>query len=332
VTNKLVAIVLGAAAAWLVTSNRARRCGDGDLQTYFLELDKDIRLGRFEENAFLRDKRDLLVRELRDALPRELTWQPFGQGSYAIGTGIRPYNKDYDIDIGIAFDGIDLGKTDPVVLKQTVCTALSRGNRRVQIRRPCVTVNYLRDGVVDYHVDLAIYAKRPRDGALCLAMGRQHSSDELRLWSEQDPQGLVETIKGRFSGEGAKQFRRCVRYLKAWRNVQFKQGGAPSSIALTSAALHWFEPVYFDIFGGNPDDARALAKLVDSVQNQLTMNPRIELPVIPRNNLLEHMTSKQINGFLGKLAELHSTLQEAIALPSGELANAHDWLDGAFRL
>ncbi|HJW56933.1 MAG TPA: hypothetical protein VJ577_16830 [Burkholderiaceae bacterium] len=44
------------------------------------------------------------------------------------------------------------------------------------------------------------------------------------------------------------------------------------------------------------------------------------------------MTSKQIDGFLGKLAELYSTLQEAIALPSSELANAHDWLDGAFKL
>lgn len=165
-TNKLVAIALGAVATWLVTSNRARRCGDGDLQAYFFELDKDIRLGRFEENASLRDKRDLLVRELRGALPRELTWQPFSQGSYAIGTGIRPHNKDYDIDVGIVFDGIDLIKTDPVVLKETVCTALRRGNRRVQIRRPCVTIYYLRDGVVDYHVDLAIYARRPLDSVL----------------------------------------------------------------------------------------------------------------------------------------------------------------------
>jgi len=330
-TNKLVGLALGAVVAWLIAGNRDRRCGDGDLQTYFLGLDKDIRLGRFEENASLRDKRDLLISELHDTLPREYTWQWFPQGSYAIDTGIRPLDKDYDIDIGVVFDGNIHLKTDPVALKEVVCAALSRGNRRVQIRRPCVTVYYLHDGVVDYHVDLAIYAKRLNEDALYLAMGRQHSSKELRVWSEQDPQGLVEAIKGRFSSEGAKQFRRCVRYLKTWRNTQFKQGGAPTSIALTSAAYHWFDPVYFDTWVSKPDDARALAKLVDRIQRKLISNPRIELPVSPRNDLLERMTSKQISSFLAKLAELHAVLQDVIALPSDEQASAYDQLDRAFR-
>lgn len=104
----------------------------------------------------------------------------------------------------------------------------------------------------------------------------------------------------------------------------------PTSIALTSAALRWFEPVYFDFWEDRPNDARALAKLVLTIHEKLVLKPRIELPVTPCCNLLERMTTKQLKTFLFKLQELHSTMESAIGLPSDQLPQAHLLIDGAF--
>lgn len=64
-----------------------------DLQKQFLVFHDTIKLGTYEENSTLRDKRDLLVDELKDRLKdKEEDEYPqfvkkFDQGSYALGTG-----------------------------------------------------------------------------------------------------------------------------------------------------------------------------------------------------------------------------------------------------
>ena len=60
--------------------------------------------------------------------------------------------------------------------------------------------------------------------------------------------------------EDLAQYRRCIRYIKRWRDVQFRNGGAPLSIALTIAAKHWFNP-RFEI-SGKPTDLLALLALI----------------------------------------------------------------------
>ena len=82
------------------------------LQSEFHTFHSNIKLGAYDENKTLRDKRDLLINELTEALKDEkipgtdkpLTFKKFDQGSYAMNTGIKPKEDDYDIDVGIIFD------------------------------------------------------------------------------------------------------------------------------------------------------------------------------------------------------------------------------------
>ncbi|HYD62189.1 MAG TPA: hypothetical protein VEC35_17635 [Noviherbaspirillum sp.] len=307
------------------------RCGEKALQTYFNRLHDEIKLHNFDENAILREKRNLLVQELSDILPNIPAWRVFGQGSYAIGTGIIPRDGAFDIDVGLVFSGISRTEFDPTDLKEIVSEALGRPNRTITIRRPCVTVHYMRDGKEDYHVDLAVYVEDPKSKKLFLAKGKRHSSDELRHWSEQDPEGLLEKIKRRFSGTEAAQFRRCIRYLKAWKNARFRNGGAPISIALTCAAYHWFSPNNNGLFPSVPNDARALRALVESMRDRLATKPEIVLPVTPHSNLLAGMTQKQFDAFFNKLGDLHDALDNAIKMPINEIEVAYSTLDTQFQ-
>jgi hypothetical protein len=93
------------------------------------------------------------------------TW--FNQGSYEMGTGIKPaVSGDYDIDVGIIFD-INHSEHDPVDVKTWVTDALEGHTKKVDMRRPCVTVFYQRDDEPIYHVDLAIYSDDTCPGTGC---------------------------------------------------------------------------------------------------------------------------------------------------------------------
>jgi tRNA nucleotidyltransferase (CCA-adding enzyme) len=139
----------------------------GKLQKEFGKFHDIIKLGTFEENSALREKRDLLVNELTKSLGDEvipgtetkLTFTKFDQGSYAMNTGIIPMDNDYDIDVGIIFD-VTNSEYDSKKLKKLVYTALNKVLKRtVTYNRPCITVEYS----AGYHVDLAIYAKNDND-------------------------------------------------------------------------------------------------------------------------------------------------------------------------
>ena len=114
-----------------------------NVQTYFNKFDEKIRRS-YNDNSILREKRDLLVNDLRVGLRRYFQdynmrtprFETFNQGSYAIGTGIEPLpGEDYDIDVGLVFH---LSRNDhsSVEVKQWVHEALNTGNRTVEFKRP----------------------------------------------------------------------------------------------------------------------------------------------------------------------------------------------------
>lgn len=290
-----------------------------DIQKQFDEFHSNIRLSDKDEKANLQEKRDLLVADLKAGLKREadkkkeepLKFENFNQGSYAMHTGIKPHNNDYDIDVGLIFDNTQDDFKNPVELKKKVKDALNSTFRTVNIRRPCVTVTYHKDGKPDYHVDLAVYVKIEDEDHFKIAMGKENSSEDNQEWQESDPKGLISEINDRFGGEERSQFKRTIRYLKRWRDKQFPNNGAPISIALTCAAYHWFEPIKH---AGNYNDLRALRALVDKmIENFDWFSNRleVELPVIPRGDLLERMTDKQMETFKDKLITLRDALDSA---------------------
>ncbi|MBP0633182.1 MULTISPECIES: nucleotidyltransferase [unclassified Cupriavidus] len=290
------------------------------VQTQFEDFHASIKLAEDDEKAKLRDKRDTLVKALKANLEDDVpSFESFNQGSYSMHTGVMPLDGNYDIDVGLIFDCQRDKYPDPVVLKRKVRDALNSNGRTVAIRRPCVTVNYVRDGKTDYHVDLAIYAKRD-DDLLDLAKGKENSTDEFKVWDASDPKKLTTVICEAFKdSDELAQYRRCIRYIKRWRNVQFRNGGAPLSIALTVAAKEWFSPRF--AISGKPTDLLALLDWVKAILARFEMHHteddgwherlKVTLPVTPYSDLMAWMTKGQMATFKEKLEGLRDTLNDA---------------------
>lgn len=305
------------------------------VQSQFNSFNEAIELKRFEENATLREKRDIIRRTLEDKLPaifetNEETCPSFSfldQGSYRMGTGIKPLDSDFDIDQGMYFvTGTDTFP-DPVLLKKRVYQALKDHTKDVRIRTSCVTVFYQRDEEAIYHVDIAIYVdgSAESDGKSRLAKGRESSIDENRFWELSDPQALADSILNWYSSENDRaQFRRIVRYMKRWRDENFKSGGnsVPVGIGLTVAVLKELTPTYSDPFTGTPDDLSALRTLVKSILSRFSPHWNaeegifyhrivVELPIEPWNDLFANMTDRQMITFKENLESLRDSLDFA---------------------
>ncbi|MBL0492947.1 cyclic GMP-AMP synthase DncV-like nucleotidyltransferase [Aeromonas veronii] len=289
------------------------------VQKQFEDFHTAIKLDDDDEKAKLRDKRKVLIDALRAKLDDDVpSFEAFNQGSYAMHTGVVPLDGNYDIDVGVIFDCNQGKYPDPVVLKKKVHDALDSHGRTVLIRRPCVTVNYMRDNLPEYHVDLVIYTKND-DGLLAIGKGKEHSAPDLCFWEPADPKKLTELICDAFTGQKEReQYRRCIRYLKRWRDVQFRNGGAPLSIALTVAAKQWFKPTLEA--SGKPTDLLALFAWVTSILNQFQTvatdeghyeRLKVNLPVTPGGDLMERMSKLQMETFKAKLKALKDALDEA---------------------
>lgn len=305
-----------------------------NVQRQFEKFDEVIRLKRFDENETLREKRDIIIRKLKDKLPK--VFEDAGeecpvfyfrdQGSYEMGTGVVPLNGDFDIDQGLYFQVSKDQYPDPVVLKQRVHTALDGHTDNVVIRRSCVTVFYHNDGEPIYHVDLAVYsdAECNIDQKQYIAKGKSSSTADYRIWEQTNPQALTELMEARFIGNDRHQFRRVVRYLKRWKDENFdvSTNGAPIGIGLTIAAYNWLQNSYSDAFYGTPDDLAALRKLIgqmigcfssiwDEGEQALVRRLVVKMPVEPWNDLFAKMTSQQMANFEDKLKVLQESLDEA---------------------
>lgn len=293
-----------------------------NVQPQFEDFHDEIKIRRFGRNKTLREKRDIIRDKIRELLPgifeshdeETPDFKMVDQGSYAMGTGIKPLDGEYDIDQGIYFD-VSRSDYGPVELKERVYEAVEGHTDDVKIRRPCVTIWYHRSGEPTYHVDLAVYADGDW-GDSYLAKGRENSSDEYRVWERSDPPGLIEEIKRRFEGTDRSQFRRVVRYLKRWKDENFPADGnaAPISVGLTVAAYRWMRCRYADVASGDPDDAAALRGLVKSMLGNyglLSGRLKVTLPVAPYNDLFEEMTDKHQQDFKEHLEGLQAALEEA---------------------
>ncbi len=114
-----------------------------NLQSEFEEFHDRIKLKDFDENENLREKRNILLEKLKSNISDDAaSYTTFNQGSYAMGTGIKPEDGDYDIDVGLRFNIDKEEYSDPIEPKKWVYDALDGHTKKVEIRRSCVTVTY----------------------------------------------------------------------------------------------------------------------------------------------------------------------------------------------
>jgi hypothetical protein len=286
-----------------------------DLQSIFRKFDDKIKLHRYQENKELTRRGEIILDHLRANLGVKHTFQPFWQGSYAIGTGVQPVNGDYDIDIGIEFN-VYWEEHTAVTVKGWVVDALKNlkpaGHLQpdVRWREPCITVFHQLGNEPKYHVDLAIMAKDPRQD---------------QKWEQDDRRSFIESLDRQFAGTDGEQFRRVIRYLKRWKDVQFPPEGvwAPSGLALTVAASQWFRPAKSGWYQNvEYDDLEATRSLVEAVRanfhrrwdsrTQRNMH-RLTLPFryAPNDDVVLRMSDEQHQQFYQRLEQLSGWLDEA---------------------
>jgi hypothetical protein len=288
------------------------------VQKNFEDFHSKIKLDEDDEKATLREKRDTLLAALEKNLADDVPeFESFHQGSYSMHTGVVPLDGNFDIDVGLIFDCKKDKYPDPVALKKKIRDALDTHGRSVNIRRPCVTVNYMRGDEIAYHVDLAVYTKRD-DGFLDIAKGKENSEADKRVWEQSDPKKLTNLICTAFTETGdLAQYRRCIRYLKRWRQVQFSSG-APLSIALTVAAQKWFNPYYE--MSGKAGDLQAMLNWVNAILAQFQwatvdgstyQRLAVTLPVAPYSDLMGWMSEGQMSTVKAKFEVLRDALEKA---------------------
>jgi predicted nucleotidyltransferase len=289
------------------------------LQSQFITFNDTIKMGTYEENETLRDKRDLLINELRNSLTDEtipgtdkpLTFSKIDLGSYAMNTGVKPTSGHYDIDVGIIFD-ITNDEYDSNKLKKLVFDKLNKKhNRTVEFNKPCITVNYSSG----YHVDMAIYSKN--NDKHHIAWGKEFST-ENRKWWIADPKGLKKWVSDAANEtEHKKQFRRIARFLKKWKAKAFSDNGnnAPPSIGLTIQARNAFR------FQAD-SDLDVLITVVQGIKNSFGQTLDLDsfsykwaidvkLPVQPYKNVYYKMTLNQQDAFYTKAVNLLEALEAA---------------------
>ena len=67
------------------------------IQKDFEDFHSKIKLDENDENAKLREKRDTLIKELREKLPNDvLSFSEFHQGSYSMNIGVVPLDGNFD--------------------------------------------------------------------------------------------------------------------------------------------------------------------------------------------------------------------------------------------
>ena len=107
-------------------------------------------------------------------------------------------------------------------------------------------------------------------------------------WKQSDPREISEWFKSevKLHGEG---LRRVCRYLKAWRDHTWEDGGGPSSISLMACAVNTYnEPQNSNGFAG---DSEALLAVVTALPTQLSEG----VYLMTKNEMLYPRESDQKN-------------------------------------
>lgn len=240
------------------------------IQTHFNKFHKKIKLGREDDLYKKARERDdsikkAVISEFSDAGYPVIS--DFIQGSLKTHTGIVPISGDYDIDRALVING-DSAPENPVTPKKKVLDVLeNRGFKNARIKKPCVTADYASDNV---HIDFIIY--KLQNQQYLLAVGKANSDENNREWSEADPHGLTDWINRNAWGMEERvmaQFRRLVRYLKRWRDIQFSESQATKvySIGLTIMVKEQFSSSF-----STEGEAQDLQALIDTVDNILNAN------------------------------------------------------------
>lgn len=292
------------------------------LQNYFDEFNENIRMD-YSIKSELAEKRDILLSILTksDDIP---SFNRFNQGSYSMFTGVKPLDDEYDIDVGLKFN-VNKDEYTPIELKEKIFNSLkSHTEYGAEIKNPCVTVYYKKDGEIAYHVDLAVYSKSPSfdfDNKYYLARGKSSSDEKDKIWEIAEPESLIKLINDKVSETDKRnQYRRMIRFMKRWVKLKCSDY-CPPGIGVTLLVYEYFKGSEYDYLQRKfvPNDLDELISLVEKIVNRFTSEysfdlkeymHRLEyrLPVSPYKDVFCNMSASKQNKLYSKLITLKNDL------------------------
>lgn len=276
--------------------------------------DLDYLYGKFNDSITLTNsKRDILISG-RDAI-RDLIKVSFSdegrkkptfcmQGSFKLKTVINPLGEnEYDLDDGVYLDEYSEKDKDnwpeTTVVKNWIVEATKNHTKTdPEIKTSCVRIKY----AAGYHIDLPCYINK--DDVCYLASKND--------WVESNPKAFndwfIEKINSPYYGE---QYRRTVKYVKAWRD--FNAVDLPS-IAITILVANSFSCV------AGRDDV-AVKNTIDGILNALDLSFSCLKPVDPKEETLTGYTKNGKDEVLSALRQFRGKMDEALASTDEEEAS-----------
>jgi hypothetical protein len=274
------------------------------IQNHFNTFNKNIYLTNQSAGyKKAKQKDESIFQEIKEAF-KEAGFpiiESFMQGSFAVDTAINSIEGDFDIDRAIVIDS-DTASKDPLVPKKLILdTLFKRSFKDPRVKKPCVTADYTSTNL---HIDYIVYQKKNMvfEANYELAVGKLNSGNEHKEWSPSDPKGLTEWINdidsyGVSKLEKRKQFKRLVRYVKRWRDVNFSEEVRKKvfSIGLTVMFKEQFKPSYYE--PEISDDLIVLKAVIDNILNGSYFNKQffsddyrvsVSLPKVPYRDIFQH--------------------------------------------
>lgn len=282
-----------------------------DLQKYFEQFHDAIRLD-YEMNATLAEKRDIIVRRIRDRLKDAKRPLPdvLLQGSYSMRTGVVPIaDLEYDIDVGLRFYFHE-SEYSAADVRAWVWDAVKDHTNSVEGKGPCLRITYV-DG---YHVDLVCYAVWTDD----LGQDQYRLAHKSDGWLAADPPALLEHIRDwrrafvdTKDGTGTDQFRRTVRYLKRWNDkaIPEERRDKPTGLAFTLLCGAYLAP-QLQPFSGKSDDRAALESFA---RDRAQWLGRIEAhkPTPQYEDMFERLDDDEMEALKKRFLKMADALRDA---------------------
>lgn len=312
--------------------------------------DKTIRAAKTEVRDTLRTGIPRVLKEMGfDIAPPNPRF--FTQGSWAYKTLNAPAQapQQADIDDGCYLPlGFVAQQTKPSVaakeffstVEQALKTLVEQRNwQLITNKATCVRVEIAPFA----HIDIPLYAIPDKEFVTLTAKALQHGygsyveaarkaereswmalpPNAVLLahrecnWKESDPRPVKEWFIGEVDARG-EQLRRVVRYLKAFRDWQWANGGA-TSLLLMAAAVPLFEK-------RDGRDDMALADVLTNLPAELKRG--VNNPVDGSESLSKRMSDEQIQDLCARIETLERTLRAA--MDAGNAAQACEWMRQQF--
>lgn len=227
----------------------------------------------------------------------------YTQGSFSIGTGVRPKNeKEFDVDVVLILDITEQDEPRDILdlIKERI-KSYKDFEDRVKVRDRCVRIDYAND----FHVDVVPAFE---DGTVIKIPSKKEQE-----WTKTNPSGFTKWCND-INKETDKYFSKVVKILKNWRDDNVGKDTAPKSILLTTLAGNTFTK--------KPSIAESLVETLEGIITEIELLifglqedddiPFVKNPSLEDENLARNWSKLKAQRFLNKLSKLKDDCQDAL--------------------